>query len=201
MKGINELAEHDSKWREIALRITGNKVSADDLVQEMYLKLMDVDKDINGYYVTMTLKSIFIDGIRKSKIDSHDIGMTNEDYVVYGAGTWDEAEENANKKYRPKQSMVTLLEGMDISNEEIFQPTDEEQAILDKINELPYHQREFIEESYDHSLREIEKIYDINYGFVYRELHIGLDAVLGDAKEQLYNNSNMKIRKAKKNKK
>ena len=165
MRGINELAEHDTKWRSIALRITGNKMSADDLVQDMYLKLMDKDKDINDYYVTMTLKSIFIDGIRKNKTS-------------------------------------LLFEGIDIKDETVpFEPTDEEKEILDKIKELPYRQQEFLAESYDHSLREIESIYNINYGFIYRELHKGLDAVLGDAKEQLYNNSNMKIRKAKKNKK
>tara|TARA_R110002124_G_scaffold88702_4_gene227379 strand:- start:1155 stop:1652 length:498 start_codon:yes stop_codon:yes gene_type:complete len=165
MRGINELAEHDGKWRSIALKITGNKMTADDLVQDMYLKLMDKDKDINDYYVTMTLKSIFIDGIRKNKTSP-------------------------------------LFEGIDIKDETVpFEPTDEEKEILDKIKELPYRQQEFLAESYDHSLREIESIYNINYGFIYRELHKGLDAVLGDAKEQLYNNSNMKIRKAKKNKK
>ena len=201
MRGINELAIHDTKWRTIALKITGNKMSADDLVQDMYLKLMEVDKDINDYYVTMTLKSIFIDGIRKSKIDSHDVGMTNEGYIIYGAGTWEEAEENSGKKYRPRQAMVTLLDGMDTSDDIQFEPTDEEQDILDKISSLPYHQQEFIAESYDRSLRQIEGEYDINYGFIYRELHKGLDAVLGDAKEELYNNSNLKNRKETKNKK
>lgn len=162
MRGIDELAKHDTKWREIALRITGNKVSADDLVQDMYLKLMDKDKDLNDYYVTMTLKSIFIDGIRKNKTSP-------------------------------------LSEGTEIKDESVpFEPTDEEREILDRIKDLPYKQQEFIAESYDHSLREIQDIYNINYGFIYRELHKGLDAVLGDAKEQLYNNSNMKIRKAKK---
>tara|TARA_R110002072_G_scaffold116967_1_gene247743 strand:- start:131 stop:622 length:492 start_codon:yes stop_codon:yes gene_type:complete len=162
MRGINELAEHDAKWRTIALRITGSKITADDLVQDMYLKLMDKDKEINDYYVTMTLKSIFIDGIRKSK-------------------------------------MFPLFDSVEVKDESVpFEPTDEEREILNKIKALPYKQQEFIAESYDHSLREIQNIYNINYGFIYRELHKGLDAVLGDAKEQLYNNSNMKIRKAKK---
>jgi len=162
MRGINELAEHDSKWRAIAFNITKDKMTADDLVQDMYLKLMDKDKELNSYYVTQTLQSIFLD------------------------------EKKANRT-------VGIFDGMDIRDEaEAFEPTDEEKAILDKISALPYHQREFIEESYDNSLREIESIYDINYGFIYRELHKGLDAVLGDSKGELYNNSNMKIRKAKK---
>ena len=163
MRGINELAQHDTKWREIAFKICDNKNTADELVQEMYLKLMDKDKDMNDYYVTMTLKSLFIDLIRKDKT-------------------------------------MGLFDGMDIedTSQTKFEPTDSEQAYLDKINDLPYKQREFIEESYDHSFREIEGIYDINYGYIYRELHKGLKSVLGEDKKELYNNSNMKIRKAKK---
>ena len=162
MKGIKELSEYDSKWRAIAFNITKDKMSADDLVQDMYLKLMDKDKELNSYYVTQTLQSIFLD------------------------------EKKSNRT-------VGIFDGMDVKDEtEAFEPTDEEKVILDKISELPYHQREFIEESYDNSLREIESIYDINYGFIYRELHKGLKTVLGDDKEELYNNSNMKIRKAKK---
>tara|TARA_R110002072_G_scaffold160813_2_gene312217 strand:- start:352 stop:951 length:600 start_codon:yes stop_codon:yes gene_type:complete len=198
MRGINELAEDDAKWRTIAAKITGNKASADDLVQDMYLKLMEVDKDINDYYVTLTLKSLFIDGIRKSKIDSHDIGMTNEEYTIYGAATWEEAEDNASKKYRPRQAMVTLKDWMDVSSAEAFEADDEEQALLDVINAQPYIDREMLEESYDRSIREIAEFYGINYGLVHKRLHRILDASLGDAKEELYNNSNMKIRKAKK---
>jgi len=199
MRGINELVEHDAKWRTIAAKITGNKMSADDLVQDMYLKLMDKDKDVNDYYVTLTLKSIFIDMIRKEKVDGHTINMPLEEYAIYGAGTFEEAEENAEKKYVSKQSMLNLLYGMDAEDKSIpFEPTDEQKEILDRIAKLPYHQREIIEESYDRSIRNIAKVYNINYGFVYRELHKALDSVLGGSKEQLYNNSNMKIRKAKK---
>ena len=166
MKGINELAEHDVKWRQIAFNITSNRTTADDLVQDMYLKLMDKDKDMNAYYVTQTMQSIFIDSVSQRYIKNRTVGIT---------------------------------EGMDVKDESsVFEPTDEEQVYLDKINDLPYKQQEFIAESYDHSLREIEDIYDINYGYVYRELHKGLDSVLGEDKKDLYNNSNMKIRKAKK---
>ena len=200
MRNINELAEHDTKWRTIATNITGNKSAGDDLVQDMYLKLMDVDKNINDYYVTMTLKSIFIDGIRKSKVDSHDVGVENEEYVLYGAGTWEEAEDNAGKKFRPRQAMVGLRAWMDIASGHGFEADDEQQALLDIIYAQPYQRREFLEESYDRSIREIAAIFGINYGFIYKDLHKLLDETLGEDKEELYNNSNMKIRKATKNK-
>tara|TARA_R110000787_G_scaffold259475_1_gene364769 strand:- start:23 stop:526 length:504 start_codon:yes stop_codon:yes gene_type:complete len=166
MRNINELAEHDTKWREIALNITQNEATADDLVQEMYLKLMELDKDINDYYVTMTMQSLFIDSVSQRYLKNRTVG---------------------------------LIEGMDVKDAtESFEPDDEEKARLDKIRNLPFLQQEFIAESYDRSLREIAGIYDINYGFIHRELHKGLSEVLGDDKDELYNNDNMKIRKAKK---
>ena len=36
-----ELSKKDKKWRHIALKLCGNKDLADDIVQEMYLKLHD----------------------------------------------------------------------------------------------------------------------------------------------------------------
>ena len=64
MKGINEIAKHDAKWRNIALKITENKTTADDLVQDMYLKLMDKDKELSNFYIVMTLTSIFMDSVK-----------------------------------------------------------------------------------------------------------------------------------------
>ena len=168
MRGINELAEHDAKWRTIALKITCNKMTADDLVQDMYLKLMDKDKDLSDYYVTMTLKSIFTDGVKKTTMKNRTQGLVNEEQI----------EDESTK----------------------FEADDKQQALLDKIQSLPFHQQEFIAESYDNSLRKIEGIYDINYGFIYRELHKGLEDVLGkNGKDKMYSNNNLKIRKAKKN--
>ena len=64
MKGINEIAKHDARWRTIALKITENKTTADDLVQDMYLKLMDKDKELSNFYIVMTLTSIFMDSVK-----------------------------------------------------------------------------------------------------------------------------------------
>ena len=161
MKGITEIAANDKQWREIAYNISRDKDLADDMVQDMYIKLMDSTKEVNKYYVTLTLRSIFIDGIRKNK-------------------------------------SVRLNEDLPIAdNSHEFEPTDEELSLLNKIEQLPYHQQEFIAESFDKSLREIEAEFGINYGFIYRNIHKGIDTVLGEDKH-LYNNSNLKFRKPKK---
>ena len=75
---IERLAEDDAKWRSIALRICKDPMLADDLVQEMYLKLMDKEGEYNTYYVTMTLNSLFIDSLRRK---NKTVGM-NDDYPI-----------------------------------------------------------------------------------------------------------------------
>ena len=51
-----------------------------------------------------------------------------------------------------------------------FEPNDKEQAILDEIDNLTWTQKELLAEVYDRSYREIESIYNINYGYSYLQI-------------------------------
>ena len=64
---LEELSKHDYKWRQYALSICNDKLLADDLVQEMYLKLSDKKEKVNSFYVYFTLKHLFFTHIRKQK--------------------------------------------------------------------------------------------------------------------------------------
>jgi hypothetical protein len=64
---IDELAKRDSEWRKISLHISKDKYIADEITQRMYLKLYNVQKEINSWYVYRTLKSCHIDYIREQK--------------------------------------------------------------------------------------------------------------------------------------
>ena len=64
---LETLCLKDKYWREIAFKICKDRMLADDLVSEMYLKLKDCKKEINDFYVIGTIQSIFIDEIRKNK--------------------------------------------------------------------------------------------------------------------------------------
>jgi RNA polymerase sigma factor (sigma-70 family) len=65
---IEQLAKKDTLWRKIAFTICKDKMLADDLVQEMYLKCYDCKKEINDFYIVITIKNIFLDYLRKSKL-------------------------------------------------------------------------------------------------------------------------------------
>lgn len=58
---LKQLSLNDKNWRRIAYNIAGCKDTADEIVQEMYIKLADVNKEINAAYVTLTMRSIFLD--------------------------------------------------------------------------------------------------------------------------------------------
>lgn len=65
---LNHLAKKDSKWREIALIICKDKMLADDIVQDMYLKLANNKKQINDFYVIIVMRNLFLDNIKKEKL-------------------------------------------------------------------------------------------------------------------------------------
>jgi len=64
---LDELCKRDSEWRKLATRICGDAYLADDLVQEMYLKLLNKKEKVNTSYIHITLLSIYIDHLRKQK--------------------------------------------------------------------------------------------------------------------------------------
>jgi DNA-directed RNA polymerase specialized sigma24 family protein len=65
---IEKLAQSHDEWIRYAVNVCGNRDDANDLVQEMYLKLHDCNKEINKSYVYCVIKNIFLDQYRKNKV-------------------------------------------------------------------------------------------------------------------------------------
>lgn len=71
---LDELSKQDTTWREIAYKICGDKSLADDLVNDMYLRMYEQqpDKITNGYVYTV-IRNLFIDHTReRSKLVNTD---------------------------------------------------------------------------------------------------------------------------------
>ena len=157
---FKEVTERNSEWKRLALIICKDYDLAQDVLQDMYIKLMNKDH-ITKSLVGTVLRQLFLDYCKKRKTER-------------------------------------LSEGYSIrSNDSTFTPDDEEQEYLDRYNELPYIQKEFIAESYDRSLREIGETYSVNYALVNRQKHKGIEYVLGD-KYKDFKDNNMKYKKPKK---
>ena len=58
------LSQKDAKWRNFAFRLTRDEMLSDDLVNDMYLKLYEVDKEINDFYVFATIRNLYFDFLR-----------------------------------------------------------------------------------------------------------------------------------------
>jgi len=88
---LEELSKKDKYWRQIALNICKSKSVADDIVQEMYLKLHDCKKQINDFYVILTIRSLFLDTKRKKQnvelveynLQSRESDFKPDDYETY----------------------------------------------------------------------------------------------------------------------
>ena len=147
---LEELAKKDKYWRQTAFYICKDNNLADDLVQEMYLKLADNKKQINDFYVILTIKNLFIDYCRKSR----------------------------------KEIYYNDLSFIDLTKED-YEPDDNDKFVLDLIkNNAEWWQIELLEMSNDHSLRELEKRYNINYGFIFRSLKKIKDKVWQEVENQ-----------------
>ena len=63
-----ELAKKDSQWRKMALQICKDKDLADELVQEMYIKVSNKTKPLSDGYIFVTLRSLFYDHLKNKDI-------------------------------------------------------------------------------------------------------------------------------------
>jgi len=135
---------------------------ADDIVQEMYIKLCDNDKDKNDFYVIIVMRNIFLDTIKKDKllisIASENINQTKQ-------------LSNDFNDYDDKEREMDTINFYDVEDKSInhkFEYSDNEQKFIDN---LKWYEKELIELTSDYSFREIEKKYNINYQFVRRILN------------------------------
>jgi len=63
-----ELAKKDSQWRKMALQICKDTDLADELVQEMYIKVSNKTKPLSDGYIFVTLRSLFYDHLKNKDI-------------------------------------------------------------------------------------------------------------------------------------
>ncbi len=66
---LEELCKKDDYWRKVAYRICKDRMIADDLVQEMYIKVYSLDKAkvLNEWYITIIIRNIYIDNYNEDK--------------------------------------------------------------------------------------------------------------------------------------
>ena len=78
------LCKNNDLWLKMAFDICKDRDLANDLVQDMYLKLHKINKQVNNSYVYFTIKSIYTDTLKnatvKNRVDC--IDFNNSNFVI-----------------------------------------------------------------------------------------------------------------------
>lgn len=81
MSILDSVSKKDSKWREIAFKISGNKQDADDLVQNMYIRLHKYNVTTWNYsFIILLLWNEYKD--YKKKNNYTDEALEHKNYVT-----------------------------------------------------------------------------------------------------------------------
>jgi DNA-directed RNA polymerase specialized sigma24 family protein len=82
---LDELAKKDAQWRKMAFQICKDKDLANELVQEMYLKLYQNTNLIKDGYIYTVLRNLFYDYTKQQKdliVDFSNIEILDDgDYI------------------------------------------------------------------------------------------------------------------------
>ena len=118
------IANKHKQWLEICMSFGCKKELAEDLVQEMYIKIMlliekkglDImynETEINYYYIFKTLKTLFYDYKRKGKninlvsIDNIQISQNDINYIE----PYTKVEEALKKMYWYDRKVFEIIQG------------------------------------------------------------------------------------------
>ena len=152
---INKLFKKHKTWVDIVISFGCTKVIAEDLVQEMYIRIqlklekgLDisyVDEEINYYYIFKTLRSLFIDLKRKGKnIKFQEI----KDSDVISCDAYFEPVYNDVKK---------VLDKLFWYDKKVFEIVDSGTSIsaLSRQTKIPYHS---LYNTYRNVIKKLKKI-------------------------------------------
>jgi len=122
---INDIFKKHKVWVDIVCSLGCNPQTAEDIVQEMYIKIhkkkqsgLNIDygdNDFNYYYVFRTLKNLFYDLKRKqNKVKIIDIeycnNMSSNDNFIDYQVAYNEIKKTLNKMYWYDKKVYELIE-------------------------------------------------------------------------------------------
>ena len=163
---LEELSKNNSKWLKMAYNICGDYNYSKDVVQEMYLKI-------------------------------YENSLKNPDKVFKDVYVWQvitniiKDNYKTNNKYKVVD--VSILDNLAVEEYKEYELDDTDLNLLERFDSLRHLHKECIKHSYDKSLREIETMFGVNYGYVYRTQIQGRKEVLRDRYSEYKNKRNKRL--------
>jgi DNA-directed RNA polymerase specialized sigma24 family protein len=116
---LERLSKRNEEWRNLAYRICGNYDHAQDLVQQMYLKLADY-KRVNDAMVAITIKNLWLDLLKKK---NREVGIDSFHSLPYGDNYFEPSDKQIEYLDRfddlPMVQKELIKESFDKSTREI----------------------------------------------------------------------------------
>lgn len=107
---IHELAKKDAQWRKMAFQICKSKDLADELVQNMYIKLSERTIQVSDGYIFVTLRSLFYDSLKNNDILIDDFSKFEVEDEEYCEGIdYDELSKDLTWYERTMFEQSTLI--------------------------------------------------------------------------------------------
>jgi DNA-directed RNA polymerase specialized sigma24 family protein len=147
---LSKIFKKHKIWINIVSSFGCNKDTAEDIVQEMYIKIqkninngLDItyDDDYNYFYIFKTLKSMFLDLKRKeSKIQIISIDDINQKNTLKNTGKTKENENPIKYSYYYNE-VLKELNKMYWYDKKVFELIDDGTSIaqLSRKTKIPYH--------------------------------------------------------------
>jgi len=115
---IHELAKKDAQWRKMALQICKSKDLADELVQNMYIKLSERTIPVSDGYIFVTLRSLFYDSLKNNDILIDDFSKFEIEDEEYNEGIdYSELSKDLTWYERTMFEQSTLLGQRELSRQ------------------------------------------------------------------------------------
>jgi len=115
---IHELAKKDAQWRKMALQICKSKDVADELVQNMYIKLSERTIPVSDGYIFVTLRSLFYDSLKNTDILIDDFSKFEVEDEEYNEGVdYDELSKDLTWYERTLFEQSTLIGQRELSRQ------------------------------------------------------------------------------------
>jgi DNA-directed RNA polymerase specialized sigma24 family protein len=161
---LEELSKKNKKWLSMAYNLCKDYDYARDIVQDMYLKIYD----INQKYPEKEIKDVYVWAVLCNIIKEN---------------------QRVNNGFK----IVSLDCILDVAiKENVFELDDESLLLLNRADNLRALYRECLIHNYDKSIREIEQFSGVNYGYWHRVLKKGRKEILGDRYDKEYKNKRNK---------
>lgn len=64
---LHKVSKKHNKWLKLAKNLCNNKTDAEDIVQDMYLKLLNINKELNDAYICRIITNMVYDKTRSNR--------------------------------------------------------------------------------------------------------------------------------------